>query len=300
MAGTTWGSSPYAEGAENKVEEASSECDLKCKQPNANGSCLSFPPPGGCCPLVPAPSLQAGSDCKASLGFLLSGSCRDSPTEISFPSEMVPGEQGRFHAGSCEQMGSGGYHRPPPALKGGGHFAHKMLLALAMCPCRKESRREKELGVCRAVRWRLWLEVCLHQAMLVPLVWPMKTWDLAFVPSMVLMFSASSVLLLHLLSFFSSSRVGDGEHAPEHPPSDRSHPSWAWGTPRPSLPVQAVVPSHAGPGRGHPSPARPSGGPSAGKRLTGRRQARRWLPAPDPALGWGAAGSCMLSARIAL
>lgn len=76
-----------------------------------------------------------------------------------------------------------------------------MLLALAMCPCRKESRREKELGVCRAVRWRLWLEVCLHRAMLVPLVWPMKTWDLAFVPSMVLMFSASSVLLLHLLSF---------------------------------------------------------------------------------------------------
>lgn len=69
MAGTTWGSSPYAEGAENKVEEASLECDLKFKQPNANGSCLSFPPPGGCRPLVPAPSLQAGSGCKASLGF---------------------------------------------------------------------------------------------------------------------------------------------------------------------------------------------------------------------------------------
>lgn len=112
--------------------------------------------------------------------------------------------------------------------------------------------------------------------------------------------SSASSVLLHLLSFFSSSRVGDGEHAPEHPPSDRSHPSWAWGTPRPSLPVQTVVLSHTGSGRGHPSPTRPSGGPSAGKRLTGRRQARRWLPAPDPALGWGAAGSCMLSARIAL
>lgn len=39
---------------------------------------------------------------------------------------------------------------------------------------------------------------------------------------------------------------------------------------------------------------------SAGKRLTGRRQARRWLPAPDPSLGWGAAGSCKSNAKIAI
>jgi len=62
-------------------------------------------------------------------------------------------------------------------------------------------------------------------------------------------------------------------------------------------PVQAVV---SGQHTAVPVVRRPLRGRSAGKRLTGKKQARLWLPAPDPALGWGAAGSCNTGAKIAI
>lgn len=94
------------------------------------------------------------------------------------------------------------------------------------------------------MRWRLWPGVCLHRTMLVPLVWSMKTWDLAFVPSTVPMFSASSVLLLRLLSFCF--------FCPSSPPAGLEMESTHVGT----HPVTAAIPAEQGAFPDRPYPCR--------------------------------------------